>query len=189
MKNNKKLLKKDYYNYIRSDKWKEKKEKFFSSKLRYKNNCYVCGKNKASVDLELHHRTYKNLGNEKIVCDLVPVCRDCHEGIHKFQKEKEFGIWGATKYYRRLIQKQLEPQKIKNALFKIKFTDFYVRDKIPLKTVQKHYEIVTNPKSSKKKCRNIAKMYVKYNKDMILSRTILMNYLKKRLEKEEYVRT
>lgn len=90
-----------YYEYIKSDAWKEKKKKFYSSKMykllkgEGKWNCYCCSKN--DVPLDLHHRTYKRLFNEHIGIDLVPVCRDCHSEIHKLFNTKKVTLWKATK--------------------------------------------------------------------------------------------
>lgn len=67
--------------------------------------CYVCGKKSGS--LELHHRTYKNLGNERLM-DLVPVHRECHELIHKLYREradKRDGLWQMTKKARAMTAK------------------------------------------------------------------------------------
>ena len=41
------------------------------------NQCRGC---EATEDLEVHHRTYKNWGKEKIE-DLTTLCRICHEAI------------------------------------------------------------------------------------------------------------
>jgi predicted HNH restriction endonuclease len=59
--------------------------------------------------MHLHHRTYKNLGVERLM-DLVPVCPDCHELIHAIfdadrpRWERE-GLWYATKKARTLVRK------------------------------------------------------------------------------------
>jgi hypothetical protein len=100
-----KLSKSQYYDYIRSDLWKEKKKQYYSSKL-YKtlrqNNkgwvCYCCGVDNRPLDL--HHRTYKRLGEENIAVDLVPVCRECHDKIHHYHKNNAVSLWTATKKIR-----------------------------------------------------------------------------------------
>ena len=103
----------NYYNYICSERWQIKRRQFYSSKM-YKHflgegkwNCYCCGIE--NIPLDLHHRTYKRLGKEKISIDLVPVCRTCHEEIHKLVEEKDFGLWGATKS----IKKRKTKEKVK----------------------------------------------------------------------------
>lgn len=99
------LGKSDYYNYIKSPQWQAKRKQYYSSKL-YKtlkqNNkgwvCYCCGA--TDKQLDLHHRTYKRLGNENIAVDLVPVCRDCHHSIHELHKNSPVSLWTATKKIR-----------------------------------------------------------------------------------------
>ena len=82
----------DYRAYIQSPAWRKTRKRFFASKLD--KSCYVCGDTEKPKDL--HHRTYKNLGNERLM-DLVPACRGCHQGIHDLQKEAGIDIWSATK--------------------------------------------------------------------------------------------
>ena len=93
----------EYYAYINSEAWKNTRRRYWASKMPKK--CYVCGKKSGS--LELHHRTYKNLGNERLM-DLVPVHRECHELIHKLYREradKRDGLWQMTKKARAMTAK------------------------------------------------------------------------------------
>ena len=46
-------------------------------KTKYKV-CQNCGKD---YDLQVHHKTYENLGEEKEE-DLLLVCKNCHSKIH-----------------------------------------------------------------------------------------------------------
>lgn len=106
------LGKKEYYDYIRSDRWKLIKEKYYSSKLYKtlkKNNdgwiCYCCtARNKP---LDLHHRTYKRLGEENIAVDLVPVCRECHNEIHTAFRLEDISLWKATKKIKKIKRRKL----------------------------------------------------------------------------------
>ena len=68
----------DYKTYITSLEWKNNSAR---RDVLYKDN-YQCRMCKSSVGIEVHHITYKNLGNEHIG-DLVTLCRDCHEYTHK----------------------------------------------------------------------------------------------------------
>ena len=43
--------------------------------------CVVCGIEWGLPTGDLHHRTYRRLGQERFE-DLSPVCRDCHDRIH-----------------------------------------------------------------------------------------------------------
>jgi len=68
----------DYQTYIKSSKWKEnqaRKNVLHSDHYQ----CRMCGN---SDTIEVHHITYKNLGNEHTE-DLTTLCRDCHEYTHK----------------------------------------------------------------------------------------------------------
>ena len=64
---------KNYKDYLKSYLWKSKakwmKECF--------PNCYICGSSKR---LEVHHKTYENIGNEKSQ-ELLVLCRKCHKEI------------------------------------------------------------------------------------------------------------
>ena len=73
-----------YTNYIKSNHWKIAR----AEKLRKENCCYICGKkkNKRTI-LEVHHKSYKNLGHENINEDLVTLCKSCHKFIHKCKKD------------------------------------------------------------------------------------------------------
>jgi 5-methylcytosine-specific restriction endonuclease McrA len=41
-----------------------------------------CAVDFVTENVDLHHMTYKRLGNEWDE-DLVPLCRDCHKSIHR----------------------------------------------------------------------------------------------------------
>lgn len=71
-------LKKEYSIYLRSEKWKEIRNKIIS---RCKNICEVCESAPAE---QVHHLTYVRLGNEELN-DLLGVCGECHELIHSHQ--------------------------------------------------------------------------------------------------------
>ena len=105
------LSKSEYYQYIKSPQWAEKRKQFYSSKLyktlRQKNKgwcCYCCGIDDRPLDL--HHRTYKRLGAENISVDLVPVCRECHDAIHVLHKNSSLSLWSATKKIRQKINRK-----------------------------------------------------------------------------------
>lgn len=68
-----------YDQYLQSEHWKQLKDKFYLSKL-CKYECYACGSTK---ELNLHHKTYKRIGHEKLN-DLVLLCEDCHKKAHKY---------------------------------------------------------------------------------------------------------
>lgn len=75
------MNKEEYQKYLKSEHWsKKKKELFFENRYR----CLGCG---SRMKLEVHHLTYKNIGNESLQ-DLVYLCRYCHNKV-TFSEEKE----------------------------------------------------------------------------------------------------
>jgi len=69
-----------YYEYLKSDKWKLKREKVM---LRDKNVCQACLTRTAT---DVHHLTYERIYNEPLF-DLVAICRQCHEKIHELERD------------------------------------------------------------------------------------------------------
>lgn len=63
---------KQYELYLNSFDWYIKKLQVFE---RAGGRCEMCGKIGFT---EVHHKTYKNLGNEPI-SDLIALCPDCHK--------------------------------------------------------------------------------------------------------------
>ena len=65
----------NYQIYLNSKAWAETRKKFFEQA----GPLCICG-NSAT---ELHHKTYKNIGKENILTDLVGLCKECHGNIHE----------------------------------------------------------------------------------------------------------
>jgi hypothetical protein len=86
----------EYNTYIQSPEWRAVRERYWTSKLP--KRCWVCDTPRRP-GFHLHHRTYKNLGAERLM-DLVPVCSDCHQEIHRRCPDNR-GLWGATKAVKR----------------------------------------------------------------------------------------
>src|SRR5574344_308004 len=63
-----------YKDYINSDEWKNKSKLF----LRKNPTCQICLKYRSE---DVHHLTYKNLGNEQ-KGELMALCTRCHRNIH-----------------------------------------------------------------------------------------------------------
>jgi 5-methylcytosine-specific restriction endonuclease McrA len=82
-----------YVEYIRSNAWKAVRKRFIASKLP--KICQGCGKHWGHGD-HLHHRTYKNLGSERLM-DLVPLCEPCHKFVHEYANQTGRDLWFATK--------------------------------------------------------------------------------------------
>jgi 5-methylcytosine-specific restriction endonuclease McrA len=50
----------------------------------------VCQKCDFPYELNVHHRTYDRLGNEKIPDDLMVLCRSCHSREHFLQEIEKY---------------------------------------------------------------------------------------------------
>lgn len=101
----------DYEEYLKSKHWQKVKRRFFSDPSRKK--CAVCG---IKHNLDLHHKTYENLGHEKLD-DLIPLCRAHHELVHEYlDKAKELGLSYNTddivRKYRNRLRKYQGPPTI-----------------------------------------------------------------------------
>jgi hypothetical protein len=82
----------NYKDYLKSNEWKKKR-----NQVRYWHGkkCHCC----LEKYKDIHHKTYKNLGNENQKIELTPLCRGCHEKIHIFCKENNFNVWKGTEMY------------------------------------------------------------------------------------------
>jgi len=65
-----------YAKYLASKHWKEVRDRALSF-AEYR--CQVCNSDKS---LDVHHRTYENIGREPIQ-DLTVLCKECHALFHK----------------------------------------------------------------------------------------------------------
>ena len=86
---------KNYSEYLKSDEWKELKNKCLE---KYGNVCSFCGINKG---IQVHHTTYdrKNWSNQK-VNNLYPVCERCHGEIFRIENQHNVSPQKATKIFR-----------------------------------------------------------------------------------------
>ena len=91
------LTKYEYKDYIQSDGWQNTRKRYRESKLQ--KSCYCCGTDGEVLDL--HHKSYKTLGNENLT-HLCRLCRYCHTMVHELAKRKGISIWEATKKWKRL---------------------------------------------------------------------------------------
>ena len=89
-----------YSSYIRSNDWR-KKRKYAIHVAEHQ--CEKCGK--INVPLQVHHKHYKTLYNERLE-DVEVLCKPCHQSAHiKIKKEKEeraydnaFSTWVSKKF-------------------------------------------------------------------------------------------
>lgn len=68
-----------YDNYLRSATWLAIREKVLQ---RCRGRCEGCGHGRAR---QVHHLTYAHVGDE-FLFELVGVCEDCHERLHKTER-------------------------------------------------------------------------------------------------------
>ncbi len=79
-----------YHQHLQSEGWK----KIRDMRIHYDDNrCRNCG---ATINLQVHHTNYSNLGNEDIKQDLATLCIDCHNKITRLNRRRrkivtEFG--------------------------------------------------------------------------------------------------
>lgn len=85
-----------YGEYINSPDWRATRQRYLDSKLP--KECFGCFAPWQS-GFHFHHRTYKNLGAEKL-SDIVPMCPGCHAMVHTLQRQKGLDLWTATKRVR-----------------------------------------------------------------------------------------
>ena len=71
--------KKKYVKYLQSRKWKNKRKLAIADAG---GRCELCN---CPHNLEVHHRTYKNIYNETSK-DLTVLCKDCHFLFHLYKK-------------------------------------------------------------------------------------------------------
>ena len=102
----------EYRNYIRSEAWRKVRARYWKSKLL--KTCYLCD---ASSNLQLHHKTYKRLGCEKLT-DLIPLCDECHRYLHeKYKEAKEArgkrvtSLWDFAQHLKRPKSAYHNPKK------------------------------------------------------------------------------
>lgn len=89
-----------YEEYLTSPHWQ-------NIKLTYPGirRCKVCN----SKGVHLHHRNYRNLGNEQ-PGDLVPLCKKHHDDVHQWLKESHLSVSGTRQAIEALKAGQ-PPQK------------------------------------------------------------------------------
>lgn len=65
----------DYHEYLLTPQWQTKRENVL---IFWGHRCALCF---SDINIEVHHRTYKRLGNE-LMTDLIALCSDCHSDHH-----------------------------------------------------------------------------------------------------------
>lgn len=76
---------KEYLDYMKSEVWEQKKQE----RISIDNGCAMCGRPLNKIkSVQVHHITYKNLGHEDVLNDLVTLCGSCHKKIHNYYNRK-----------------------------------------------------------------------------------------------------
>lgn len=94
-----------YSDYLLTDHWKELSNKRKSID-GYK--CTVCG---STENLNVHHKTYKNIGNEDID-DVITLCHECHVIVHRVTEVFDNNIETNSKGFKL----EIEPLHIRKIL-------------------------------------------------------------------------
>lgn len=63
--------------YLQSEHWRQLHEE---AAERYGDRCTRC--DRSGEEMNLHHRHYQHLGQEKLGADVIWICRDCHSFLH-----------------------------------------------------------------------------------------------------------
>lgn len=73
----------DVYNrYLLSEAWADKKSQVL------KRDGYRCVCCNTQAALQVHHKTYENIGKEPL-SDLASMCKSCHDATHERQRQQE----------------------------------------------------------------------------------------------------
>jgi 5-methylcytosine-specific restriction endonuclease McrA len=100
----KEWIKQNYDKYLKSAHWQDVRRRYKASKL-HKDACYACG---TSEGLQLHHKTYKRVGRERLN-DLLYLCGDCHSKVHQVLRDRASGkttLFNVAKKLRKIIKKR-----------------------------------------------------------------------------------
>ncbi len=74
-----------YKKYMNSNEWAAKKQE----RIAIDKGCVMCGRPLEKIkSVQVHHITYKNLGNENVLEDICTLCGSCHKKIHNFYNRK-----------------------------------------------------------------------------------------------------
>ncbi len=87
---------KHYRERIHSAEWLDVKAK--AKQFKKLKSCYCC---KSTVALDIHHLSYKRMGTDEEILDLVACCRTCHSKIHDVAS-----VLGCSVHYATLIVKK-----------------------------------------------------------------------------------
>jgi 5-methylcytosine-specific restriction endonuclease McrA len=93
----------EYNAYMQSSQWSRRRSRYFET---HRKVCKACG---VIRSIELHHKTYARLGNERDQ-DLVPLCHRCHLSLHRSQKKTGKNLWILTEEFVRKKQSRIKKE-------------------------------------------------------------------------------
>lgn len=143
---------KKYVEYLKSPQWEDRKRKYFKNKEK---KCWGCG---STNRVQLHHKTYTSLYQEKDH-HLVPVCGKCHDKIHKMARDIDIGMrenkWSHNKkwhlYY--ITELVLDAERAKQNIKNTKTRTITYTSPYSGKVKTKEVSIAKSIKNSKKKLK------------------------------------
>ena len=75
----------EYKKYMKSEKWQDKKQQ----RIEIDGMCCMCHRPLDKIkSVQVHHITYKNLGNENVLTDICTLCGSCHKKIHNLYNRR-----------------------------------------------------------------------------------------------------
>lgn len=96
--------KEKYHEYLQSPEWKEFRKKAFE---HYGKKCAHCKRTKF---LQIHHKTYANIFNEKLE-DVMVLCELHHKKIHGIKTDKKPKKKKKIKVIKPLTERFIGPKK------------------------------------------------------------------------------
>lgn len=109
-----------YKKYLQSQHWNNVKNNYY---VHNPKECYICG---SPEYINLHHKTYKRLGEER-EGDLISLCKDHHKECHELiQISKLFGFYTNLKTIVKKLKKSYQKgTDLRNSWYKALQRSFY----------------------------------------------------------------
>jgi 5-methylcytosine-specific restriction endonuclease McrA len=104
-----------YSDYLNSNEWREIKAKIKKRTALKWRVCNICG---SSNNLNVHHSSYKVIGNKNPGNTLKMLCQSCHNELHQLSKENP--TWSFYK-----TCGKLKSFRVKNGLFVFQPKKYY----------------------------------------------------------------
>lgn len=73
-----------YQSYLKSEEWKSIRSKIKKRTAKKWNFCNICG---SGNNLNIHHSSYKVIGQENPGNTVKMLCRECHNSLHEYSKQ------------------------------------------------------------------------------------------------------